>query len=44
MLHTDFCQFVEENAELWLIDLDLVTALHRNRSGDGALIHINGKL
>jgi hypothetical protein len=44
MLHTGFCQFIKENVELWLIDLDLLAALYSDRSGDDTAIHINGKL
>jgi hypothetical protein len=44
MLYRGFCQFVDENIESLLIDLDLLAPLHRSRSGDGALIHINGEL
>jgi len=44
MPYRGFYQFVQENIESWLIDLDLLAPLHRSRSGDGALIYINGKL
>ena len=44
MFYRGFCQFVQENIESWLIDLDLLGPLHRSRSGDGALIDIDGKL
>ena len=44
MFHTSFCQFVEESAELRLLDLDLLATLVRNLSGGDTAIHINGEL